>query len=232
GAEELFGVAAITGSFLAGMTLSNMQETSYVSRRIDMSAYMLFSPIFFANIGIGMPFDQLVNNFSWVLVGFSVAFVVVGLLSKFIGCGIGSAICKYKPNQCIKVGVGMMVRGEVCLIVAQTGQKVGLIQEQYFPAIILLIITSSVLVPIILKMMFKKYPNELLASDKLGSLDTVVQEQAHLNHEEITIAQADELSDEMGQEVFGLAKEETPREEEKQKNAEESNSDIDIDNGD
>lgn len=179
-AEKLFGVAAITGSFLAGMMLSNMPESEYVERRIDMSAYMFFSPIFFATIGISLPYDKIVANFSWLVVGFSIMFVIVGLLSKFVGCGAGAAMCKFKPNQCVKVGVGMMVRGEVCLIVANTGKQAGLIDEKYYPAIIFLIIVSSIITPIILKALFKKYPNELLPLEKEGVLDTVVAVQQSL----------------------------------------------------
>lgn len=183
GAEELFGVAAITGSFLAGMMLSNMKESEYVERRIDMSAYMMFSPVFFANIGIAMPYSALASSFkenAGLIIGFSILFVVAGLASKFLGCGAGAAICKYKPNQCVKVGVGMMVRGEVCLIVTQTGVAAGLIKETYYPAIILLIIVSSILTPIVLKLMFRKFPNEELPLEKLGSLDTVEREQMSL----------------------------------------------------
>jgi predicted Kef-type K+ transport protein len=129
-----------------------------------MSAYMLFAPVFFANIGIALNYSSIVQNFSWTLVAFFVVFVIAGMLAKFIGCGFGAAVCKYKINQCIKVGTGMMVRGEVCLIVAQAGARVGLIQEQFFPAFILLIICSSIIVPIVLKKMFTKYPFEEVPS--------------------------------------------------------------------
>lgn len=190
GAEELFGVAAITGSFLAGMMLSNMRESEYVERRIDMSAYMMFSPIFFANIGIAMPYDKLISSFqenAGLIIGFSVLFVFAGLASKLLGCGAGAAMCKYKPNQCVKVGVGMMVRGEVCLIVTQAGVDAGLIKETYYPAIILLIVLSSILTPIILKIMFRKYPNEVLPAEKMGTLDTVEREQSTIQGVEAVI---------------------------------------------
>lgn len=191
GAEKLFGVAAITGSFLAGMMLSNMRESDYVERRIDMSAYMMFSPIFFASIGISMPYDKLISSFSgdsvWLIIGFSLLFVIGGLAAKLVGCGLGAAICKYKPNQCVKVGVGMMVRGEVCLIVTQTGVKAGLIQETYYPAVILLIIISSVLTPIILKVMFRKYPAEALPAELEGAMDTVLKEQTSIHAVESVI---------------------------------------------
>lgn len=173
GAEELFGVAAITGAFLAGMMMANMPQTEYVERRIDMSAYMMFSPIFFASIGIGLPYNTLVNNFSWTVLGFSVVFIIVGMLSKFLGCGLGAGICKYKVNQCVKVGAGMMVRGEVCLILAEAGKAVGLVDDIFYPAIIGLIIITSIVPPIILKTMYKKYPSENLLPQQADMLNTV-----------------------------------------------------------
>lgn len=167
-AEALFGVAAITGSFLAGMMIANMKESHYVERRIDMSAYMLFSPIFFANIGISLDYEQIGKMFAssnvvYILL-FCIAFVVFGMGAKFVGCGAGAKMFKYEWEESCKVGIGMMVRGEVCLIVANTGKAQGLISEEYYPAIILLIIVSSAITPLLLKMMYKKYPHKEISS--------------------------------------------------------------------
>ena len=158
--EELFGVAAITGAFVAGMMMSNMKQTEYVERRIDMSAYMLFSPIFFANIGIGLDYKALVSNFSWTIVLFSIVFIICGMAAKLVGCGAGGLICRYKPHESLEVGLGMMVRGEVCLIVAQKGIEEGIMSASYLPAVILLVIMSSLLTPILLKLTFKKFPTD------------------------------------------------------------------------
>lgn len=164
--EELFGVAAITGAFVAGMMMSNMKQTEYVERRIDMSAYMLFSPIFFANIGICLDYKALIDNFSWTVILFSVAFVICGMAAKLVGCATGGLICKYKAHESLEVGLGMMVRGEVCLIVAQKGIEEGIMSSSYLPAVILLVILSSLLTPIFLKLTFKKFPSDDGVDDK------------------------------------------------------------------
>ena len=158
GAEELFGVAAITGAFVAGMMMSNMNQSDYVERRVDMSAYMLFGPIFFANIGISLDYGSLVENFNWTVIGFSLVFIVAGLAAKLLGCGVGCLMCRYKFGESVEVGIGMMVRGEVCLIVAQKGVELGLIDGAYMPAVILLVVVSSLITPIILKVAFRKFP--------------------------------------------------------------------------
>ena len=161
-AESLFGVAAITGAFVAGMMIANMKESHYVERRMDMSAYMMFSPLFFANIGISLNYNQIGKMFSSsgaiYIILFCLAFVIFGMAAKLVGCGVGAKVCKYKWQESVKVGIGMMVRGEVCLIFANTGKDAGLISEEYYPAIILLIIVSSILTPLLLKMLYKKFP--------------------------------------------------------------------------
>ena len=162
-AESLFGVAAITGSFVAGMMIANMKESHYVERRMDMSGYMMFSPLFFANIGISLNYAQIGKMFASsdaiFIILFCLAFVVFGMAAKLVGCGLGAKICKYKWQESVKVGIGMMVRGEVCLIFANTGKEAGLISEEYYPAIILLIIVSSILTPLLLKTLYKKFPH-------------------------------------------------------------------------
>ena len=80
---------------------------------------------------------------------FSIAFVLVGLLAKVIGCGAMSGLCGYKGMDKLKIGIGMMTRGEVALIVSQRGLKAGIIGSEYFTAVILLIIVSSIVTPIL-----------------------------------------------------------------------------------
>ncbi len=174
GAEELFGVAAITGAFVAGMMMSNMNQSEYVERRVDMSAYMLFGPIFFANIGISLDYGALVDNFNWTVIGFSIVFIIAGLAAKLIGCGAGCLICRYKAGESLEVGIGMMVRGEVCLIVAQKGVELGLIDGEYMPAVILLVVLSSLVTPVLLKLAFKRFP-----SDDGGGMQTPASPLAH-----------------------------------------------------
>ena len=157
-AEALFGIADITGAFLAGMMLARSSQTEYVERRVDMAAYMIFSPLFFVNIGVSLPYETLVDSFSWTLVLFSLAFIFVGLLSKFLGAGAGAKLCKYSWSDSAKVGISMMVRGEVCLIIANEGVASGIMSQEYYPAIVLLIVISSILTPLLLKILYRVYP--------------------------------------------------------------------------
>ena len=88
---------------------------------------------------------------------FAICFVIVGLAAKIIGCGLMSKGCGFTWGDSLKIGVGMMTRGEVALIVAQKGLSVGMIGAEYFTAVILLIIVSSISTPILLKILYTKH---------------------------------------------------------------------------
>lgn len=155
-AERFFGIADITGAYVAGIILCSIDDSDYIERKVDINSYMIFGPVFFASIGLKTTFD----NISMSIVWFSVCFILVGLVSKIIGCGLMAKICGYDMNDSLKVGVGMMTRGEVALIVSQKGLSVGLLDSKYFTCVILLIIVSSVLTPILLKLIYSKDKKE------------------------------------------------------------------------
>ena len=154
--KTYFGIAEITGAYVAGIVLCNLHDAKYVERRVDISAYMVFAPIFFAGIGLKVSFASM--NLKLLL--FSIAFVAVACLAKIIGCGAVAKLCRFNFNDSLKIGVGMMTRGEVALITAKAGLAVGLITPEYFTGVIMLILFSSIAVPIMLKSMFKKHPED------------------------------------------------------------------------
>ena len=150
-AEVYFGIADITGAYVAGIILCNLRDSDYIAEKMDIHSYMLFGPVFFASIGLKTRFD----GFTVSLLIFSLAFVVVAMIKKIIGCGLVARLCKNNWRDSFKVGVGMMTRGEVALIVAQKGLAVGLLSPEYFASVILLIICSSVITPIVMKLLYK-----------------------------------------------------------------------------
>lgn len=151
-AEKYFGIADITGAYVAGIVLCSLSDTEYIERKMDVSSYMIFGPVFFASIGLKTSFDGMNAK----LFAFCVAFVLVALLAKILGCGLMSKLCRYNFSDSLKIGIGMMTRGEVALIVAQKGLSVGLLTSDYFTAVILLILISSISTPIVLKYIYGK----------------------------------------------------------------------------
>ena len=151
-AERYFGIADITGAYVAGIILCSIKDSEYIERKVDVNSYMIFGPVFFASIGLKTNIDSISGS----ILLFSLGFVLVGLVSKIIGCGLMAKLCKFNGNDALKIGVGMMTRGEVALIVSQRGLSVGLLELVYFTSVIFLIIVSSISTPIILKILYSK----------------------------------------------------------------------------
>jgi Kef-type K+ transport system membrane component KefB len=151
-AETYFGIADITGAYVAGIILCSIKDSEYIARKVDVSSYMLFAPVFFASIGLKTSLEDLSPS----LLLFCLLFVIVALLAKIIGCGLMSRILGFNGKDSLKIGVGMMTRGEVALIVSQKGLSVGMVQSRYFSAVILLIMVSSIVTPILLSFYMEK----------------------------------------------------------------------------
>ena len=151
-AEKYFGIADITGAYVAGIVLCSIDDSEYIARKVDVSSYMLFAPMFFASIGLKTDIEDMSSS----LLIFCILFVIVALITKIIGCGLMSKILGFSTGDSLKIGVGMMTRGEVALIVAQKGLSVGMIESKYFTAVILLILVSSIVTPIVLKLLYRK----------------------------------------------------------------------------
>lgn len=151
-AEVYFGIADITGAYVAGIILCNIKDSEYIARKIDISSYMFFAPVFFASIGIKTSLQSLNPS----LLIFSILFVLVALAGKIIGCGGVARLLGYRGKDTLKIGVGMMTRGEVALIVMQKGIDVGMIDPSYSTSVILLIVVSSIITPIMLKVLYQE----------------------------------------------------------------------------
>lgn len=151
-AEKFFGIADITGAYIAGVIFCPLHDAQYIENKIDINSYMFFSPLFFASIGLKTSFA----TFSPSLFLFMLLFVIIGCASKVLGCGASARLLGFTPRESIQIGVGMMVRGEVALIVTQKGLSSGIISSEYFAPVILLIILSSVITPLLLKLLFKE----------------------------------------------------------------------------
>ena len=151
-AEKYFGIADITGAYIAGIILCNVRDAEYIDRRISINGYMFFAPVFFVSIGLKTDFSNVDSS----MIVFSIGFVIVAMLSKVIDCGLASKCFKYSWIDCLKIGAGMMTRGEVALIITNKGLGLGIIDSSYFTAVILLIIVSSIVTPVVLKLLFGK----------------------------------------------------------------------------
>lgn len=146
-AERFFGVADIAGAFIAGLIISSTVHSKYIRRRFGVLSYLLLSPIFFASIGINVNFANMGRN----MIIFSVALLIVAIISKIFGSGIGALVNKYSKRESLQIGIGMVARSEVALIMANKGVAVGLISSIFFAPVILMVIVTAIATPIMLK---------------------------------------------------------------------------------
>lgn len=151
-AEHYFEIADITGAYLAGLILCSLKDAKYIESKMVVGGYLFFSPIFFASIGLKTSFAGLDSSFLL----FCISFVLVALLSKVVGCGLAAKGGGFGWNDSLKIGIGMMTRGEVALVVASKGLTAGLVDPIIFTAVIILILCSSILTPVLLKILYNK----------------------------------------------------------------------------
>lgn len=156
-AEHFFGVADITGAYLAGAIISNVTLSKYVNQKLEVTSYMLFSPIFFASIGLKAKIEHIDTH---VLI-FAAALIGVAMLTKLVGCGIGAKLSGFSNTQSLRVGFGMVARGEVALIVADRGIAAGLLAPDNLTPIVLLVILTSILTPVLLKASYNSKNNDI-----------------------------------------------------------------------
>ncbi len=139
------GLAAIIGAFLAGMVASELRE-EYALERQTRPLYDFLVPIFFVITGSRVDWHVFLDG---SLVGIALAITVLAILGKVIGCGSGAVSLGWRSATL--VGVGMVPRGEVSLIVANTGHSLGVIPDSMFSAIVVVIVLTTLVVPPCLK---------------------------------------------------------------------------------
>lgn len=149
-AEEFFGVADITGAFIAGLVISDSNRSNYLNSRFETLSYMLLSPIFFASIGIKVQLTAMTKT----IFIFAILLLIVAILSKVFGCALGAKLCKYSNREAIQIGTGMISRGEVALIVANKGIAMGLMLPEFLAPVVIVVVVTTIVTPILLKVVF------------------------------------------------------------------------------
>ena len=148
---ERLGVSGIIGAYIAGLVIGNTEKGRKVKGKIDLIVHMIFSPIFFASVGLNLT----TLNFSkqaWI---FIIIFTAVTIVSKIIGNGLGAKICGYTNDKAVQIGIGMATRGEVALIMANEAKKISLINEEIFSIVIITVLLVTLITPILLNYSFQ-----------------------------------------------------------------------------
>ncbi len=149
-AEALGGVAAITGAFLAGALMGQSELRPRLHRSFHVLAYAFLVPIFFVNIGLEANLRTLGREGALVAGGM----IVVAVVSKLVGAGLGGWLGGLSRPEALRLGVGMISRGEVGLIVASLGIHQGLLPEAAFTGVILMVLATTLMTPILLRALY------------------------------------------------------------------------------
>ena len=156
--EKFFGITDITGAYLAGIIISNVKQSDYILSKFEVLSYMLLGPVFFASIGI----KTHITGISSTLLSFTCLLLLVAIFSKIIGCGLGAKLTGFTNKDSLKIGIGMISRGEVALILAGKGSVAGLMEEVFFVPIVIVVIATTLLTPMLLKFIYKEHTGKYI----------------------------------------------------------------------
>ena len=151
-AEAVFGVAGIIGAFFAGLMISNTTRATYINSRCGTLCYMFLSPIFFASVGLKVSLEYM----DWNTAVLTLIITLVAIVTKIIGCGISARICRYTTDESLRIGVGMVSRGEVALIVANKGIASGMMSQVFLAPVVLMVVVTTVITPVMLRAVYPK----------------------------------------------------------------------------
>ncbi len=145
---EVFGLHAVIGAFIGGALLSDIPfaKIESVQRKVSGLSYGIFVPIFFAFIGLSVDFGA-----AQAAGLFTVLVIVLALVGKLIGGFVGSKLIGFEFHDSLIFGIGMMPRAGVELVVLSVGKGMGLITDEVFSAIVLMVVVSIVVSPTLLK---------------------------------------------------------------------------------
>lgn len=150
GAEALGGVAAITGSYLAGVLVAQAGFRHQVEVRLKAFTYAFLVPIFFVSIGL----QTNARALAVADIPLALLIVTAAVAGKVIGCGAGARLAGFTGPEALRIGVGMISRGEVGLIIAALGLQTGLLGEREFAIMVIMVLATTVISPPLLRLVF------------------------------------------------------------------------------
>lgn len=146
-AETVGGMAAITGAFLAGLFFARTNFVTEIETGMAAMAYAFFVPIFLVNIGLQSDLAAISGPL-WI---FALVLTVVAIVSKVVGSGVGALLGGFNRLDSLRLGVGMISRGEVGLIVASVALVQGFIRQDTFSIVVFMVIIATLVTPPLLR---------------------------------------------------------------------------------
>ncbi|MDF1567127.1 MAG: cation:proton antiporter [Spirochaetaceae bacterium] len=149
GLSELAGLAMIIGAYVMGLALSSTDVAEDIRHRLE-GVYNFIVPIFFCVMGMLVDFSVIPE-----VVVYGLAYAFLGILGKIVGCGIPALLTGFTPRGALRIGTGMLPRGEVTLIMAGLGLSTGVLDSGLFGVAVMSMFISSLVAPPALVKVFK-----------------------------------------------------------------------------
>jgi Kef-type K+ transport system membrane component KefB len=149
-AAEMAGLAGIIGAYMAGLALSGADFKGRMMHDLEQTAFGSFVPFFFVSVGLSAKFGGMSASF----LGFVAVVVLVAIVTKIVGGGLGARLAGFPFRPSLGIGAGMVARGEVGLIVASLGLERGLIEPELYTAMVIVSLLTTLVTPPLLKAVF------------------------------------------------------------------------------
>ena len=144
-------------SIIGGVGIKKFFEWLSTYKNPEIERHRRRVPVFALAFCLALAFLAEVFGIADITAAYlAIILCVIAVISKIAGCGFGALLCKYTKRESVQIGAGMVCRGEVALIVAQKGISVGLLSEIFFAPVVIMVLVTTLLSPIILKMLFAK----------------------------------------------------------------------------
>jgi Kef-type K+ transport system membrane component KefB len=163
--EAIGGVAAITGAFIAGVALSNSPLKDELESGIHTLTYAFFVPIFLVGIGLTANARLLAADD----IAFAIVISLVAVLSKLLGAGAGARLGGTTWTEALRIGVGMISRGEVGLIVAGVGITTGIVESDVFTVVVIMVLATTLVTPPLLRLVFRGKEVNVVRTHRIGT---------------------------------------------------------------
>jgi len=161
-AAEAFGqVASITGAYLAGVLVARAGFREEIEHRMRAFTYAILVPVFFVGIGLQTNARLLAVED----LPFALLIIAAAVVGKIAGCGLGARAGGFSGRESLRIGVGMVSRGEVGLIVAGVGIQNGLLTDRGFAVMVIMVLATTLLTPVMLRAVFPQRRPQLTEAE-------------------------------------------------------------------
>ena len=149
------GMSDVLGAYFAGLAISETKFKEKLSLKIEPIGYAVFIPVFFVSIGLSISFKGMQNDIFFIIL-----LIIIAILGKQIGCGLGAKAFGLTWDESNIVGAGMVSRGEMALVVANVALNAHVVDQNHYTAMIIVTVITTLIAPLILKFYIQRTERE------------------------------------------------------------------------